>query len=244
MDRQDSRKPAAHIPGEKGNARLDKSFDLAFYRRNQRRAFRVGVNVFNEQGWIVNDELKQKTDLSWLKLALPAAAVVLGILILILFFAIKGHGLFFVAGVVMVVLGCIFTFRAWNRRGEGEARVIITGETAPKTIVNSLNLHPDKVFFTDMAKPAGQPWKCRNDGKSYYVNKWEWNNDGKTTGEYKPFNLPDQQYMDPVVFAQRVLELPAHRRIFTRKQTILQQLSPMMAAGGAIIVWILILTTG
>jgi hypothetical protein len=55
--------------------------------------------------------------------------------------------------------------------------------------------------------------------------------------------LPDQQYFDPQLLASRVLELPAHRRIFRRKQTLLQQLSPMMAALGVVIMWIIIITT-
>jgi hypothetical protein len=102
--------------------------------------------------------------------------------------------------------------------------------------VNSLSLYKDKIVFEDVNEPKGYPWRCGNDGKQYYVNV-------EKEGSLAPFTLPDQQYYDPRVFAERVLELPAHRRIFQRRQNIFQKLSPMLLILGIGLVLILIITT-
>ena len=137
-------------------------------------------------------------------------------------------------GVILTAAGLIWFFRILKKGGDTVAKHI--GET-PKAQVNSLCLYPYEVKFEDVYNPAGQLMKCRNDGKYYHVNIQ--NRDNKLVA----FMLPDTQYMDPEVFAQRVLELPAHRKIFTRRQDLFQKLKPLFIILGIIIVWILILTT-
>lgn len=182
--------------------------------------------------------LKQKRDLSWIRIVWPAVMVVIGLIMVVMFFVMKGHGYQFVASLGFMIIGGFILKHNWTKRGEGAGRVIVVESNADKGPQNCLNIYPDKIVFDTILKPEGQPWKCENDGKSYYVNIWS-----EEHGHLVEFKLPDQSYMDPQVFAQRVLELPAHRRIFRRKQTLLQQLSPLMAFGGAGAVWLLILTT-
>lgn len=171
------------------------------------------------------------------KIVFPIAGIVIGILLIILFFSAGLSGIMFVIALVMLVLSAIFLKKWWGSIGEDESRVIVTDKTTYKS-AECMNIYPDKVIFENMTKPEGQPWKCENNGKSYFIHIW--NEENKRLTE---FNLPDQAYMDPQLLATRVLELPAHRRIFRRKQTLLQQLSPMMAALGVIIMWIVIITT-
>jgi hypothetical protein len=137
-------------------------------------------------------------------------------------------------GVILAAAGLIWLFKILKSGGDTVSKHI--GET-PKAQVNSLCLYPYELKFEDVYNPAGQLMKCRNDGKYYHVNIQ--NGDNKLVA----FMLPDTQYMDPEVFAQRVLELPAHRKIFTRRQDLFQKLKPLFIILGIIIVWILILTT-
>lgn len=172
------------------------------------------------------------------KIAFPAASIVIGILLVILFFTAKLSGILFLAGLLMVVFGGIFLKKWWGGAGEDEQRVIITDKSkVPKNAV-CLNIYPDRIIFEETPEPKGQPWKCENDGKYYCIHIWD-----KDSDKLMEFQLPDQAYLDPQLLATRVLELPAHRRIFRRKQTLLQQLSPMMAALGVVIMWIIIITT-
>jgi hypothetical protein len=137
-------------------------------------------------------------------------------------------------GIILTAAGIFWFYRNLKTGGDTVAKHI--GETS-KAQVNSLCLYPYEIKFEDVYEPAGQLMKCRNDGKYYHVNIQ--NGDNKLVA----FMLPDTQYMDPEVFAQRVLELPAHRKIFTRRQDLFQKLKPLFIILGIIIVWILILTT-
>ncbi len=107
-----------------------------------------------------------------------------------------------------------------------------------KKQVNSLCIYPTKVIFEDVHEPGGFPWECTNDGKKYFVNIW----DGATK-RLVPFILPDQQFYDPGVFAERVLALPAHRKIFARKPTLFQVLKTGLLVLAIGIMFVLILTT-
>ncbi|KKL71667.1 hypothetical protein LCGC14_2092630 [marine sediment metagenome] len=107
-----------------------------------------------------------------------------------------------------------------------------------KEQVNSLCIYPGKVLFEDVASPDGFPWECTNDGKKYFVNIWD-----VATRRLIPFTLPDQQFYDPGVFAERVLALPAHRKIFARKPTLFQALKTGLLVVTIGIMFVLILTT-
>jgi len=186
----------------------------------------------------MQDKKNYRVIISRYKMFYPIAGIILGILLFILFFAAHLSGLIFVAAVILLFISIILLKRWWGSYGEHEEKLIITERSVPAGQVNSLDIYPDKIVFEDVTEPEGQPWKCENDGKSYHVHIWDEENK-----KLKEFQLPDQVYMDPRIFAERVLELPAHRRIFRRKQTLLQQLSPMMGALGVIILWIIIITT-
>jgi len=180
---------------------------------------------------------KNKTNLRKYRIILPVSAIILGVLLIVLFFTAKLSGILFVVAILLITVGGILLKRWWGTVGEDEDRVIITDKKVTKS-ANSLNIYPDKILFEMVDKPQGQPWKCENDGKSYFIHIWN-----EEQEELIEFKLPDQAYLDPQLLATRVLELPAHRRIFRRKQTLLQQLSPMMAALGVVIMWIIIITT-
>ncbi len=136
--------------------------------------------------------------------------------------------------------GIFFIIKYFNSRGMSSEIVVFPSGQAKvgKKQVNSLCIYPDRVEFVDVDKPLGQPWRCLNDGKYYFVHIFD---EGKK--ELKVFSLPDQQYMDPGIFAKRVLELPAHRRIFRRKQSLLEQLSPAMALIGIVVFGIVMIVT-
>lgn len=107
-----------------------------------------------------------------------------------------------------------------------------------KKQVNSMNLYPKKIGFEDLLEPEGFPWQCLNDKKYYFVNIMD-----EATNRLIPFVLPDQQYYDPGVFAERVLELPAHQKIFARKPSLFQKMKTGLLVIAIGIVWLLILTT-
>lgn len=107
-----------------------------------------------------------------------------------------------------------------------------------KAQVNSLCLYPNKIAFENVNDPEGYPQQCLNDKKHYYVQKWD-----EATKRLVSFVLPDQQYYDPGVFAERVLELPAHQKIFTRKPNLFQKIKTGLLVLAIGIVWLLILTT-
>ena len=168
-----------------------------------------------------------------------AAIAIFGIVLIILWVSLFSRNNFVGILSILLTIGGIFaTKHFWEKRQE--SGVLILGDRKPsKKQVNSMNLYPDKgIVFEDTTDLGGQPWRCHNDGKMYFVNKWN-----SETKRLVPFVLPDQQYRDPEVFAQKVLELPAHRRIFRRKETWLQQLSPAIMILAILVFWIVMITT-
>lgn len=107
-----------------------------------------------------------------------------------------------------------------------------------KEQVNCLSIYPGRLVFENVENPEGYPWGCLNDKKNYFVLIWD-----EAVKKLVPFVLPDQQYYDPSVFAERVLELPAHQKIFTRKPNLYQKLKTALLVLAIAIVWLLILTT-
>lgn len=137
---------------------------------------------------------------------------------------------------VFMMAGGFFAFKYyWSKSDDVVTEHI--GEVS-KVQVNSLCIYPDKVVFEDVHKPEGFPWECINDHKKYFVNIWD-----LATNRLVPFALPDQQYYDPVVFAERVLALPAHRKIFRKKEQLLQKIKTALLVVTILIVFFLILTT-
>lgn len=144
-----------------------------------------------------------------------------------------------VPGVIIGVTGVFLLKHYWGQ--SKDAIVTHIGEPT-KVEVNSLTIYRDRVVFENIYKPGGFLWKCINDGKHYFVN-WEVDGVKKGTKAIAPFVLPDQQYYDPQVFAERVLTLPAHRKLFTRKVDLIHKLRPVILGVIAIGVAILIIVT-
>lgn len=138
-------------------------------------------------------------------------------------------------GIIMIVAGIFALRHYWT--SEGDISVEHVGERK-KAIVNSLNIYQDRIEFADVEEPKGFPLLCVNLKKKFHVHIWD-----VATEKLVPFVLPDQQYCDPNVFAQRVLGLPAHRKIFERKPKLLQRLKTALLVIAIGIVWLLILTT-
>lgn len=137
---------------------------------------------------------------------------------------------------VFMVGGGIFAFRYyWSHTDD-----VITEHigVVSKVQVNSMCIYQDRVIFEDVASPEGYPWECMNDHKKYYVNIWD-----LIEKKLVPFTLPDQQYYDPVVFAERVLALPAHRKIFRQREKLFQKIKTALLVVGILVVWLLIMTT-
>lgn len=132
----------------------------------------------------------------------------------------------------------VFFYWRFKKKTEQVADLAYYGEKPLKLQVNSLNIYPPEkggVLFEDTAKPEGQPWICDNDGKPYFIHCWN--------SKLSEFMLPDQVYCDPKYFGQRVLSLPAHRRLFVRKESLLKKASPFILLLVILAGWILILTT-
>lgn len=137
---------------------------------------------------------------------------------------------------VFMMAGGFLVFKYYWSRTEDVVTEHI-GEVK-KEQVNSLCIYPTKVVFEDVVNPEGYPWECLDDHKKYFVNIWD-----LATKRLIPFVLPDQQYYDPVVFAERVLALPAHRKIFRRKEQLFQKIKTALLVVTILIVFFLILTT-
>jgi len=173
---------------------------------------------------------------SWrlLMLFLSGSIAVCGLGMFIIYFITQdmmmgGPSVFMMAGGVL-----IFKYY-WSRSSDVVTEHI--GEVS-KTQVNSLCIYEDRIVFEDVVTPAGYPWTCLNDNKKYYVNIWD-----KVVKRLVPFVLPDQQYYDPGVFAERVLALPAHRKIFRRKEKLFQKVKTALLVLSILIVWLLIIST-
>ena len=184
--------------------------------------------------------VKTKYTLRFYMMVISAASSVIGLIMFVMYF-FSMNMVIGAPGIVMAVTG-VFVFNYyWKKEGNvsvdhiklgGEESKVETGDC------NCLNIYRDKILFQNMDKPSGFPMQCVNLKKSFFVNIWD-----EKTKRLIPFVLPDQQYMDPIVFAQRVLGLPAHKRIFERKPKLLQKLKTAMLVIAIGIVWLLILTT-
>jgi len=182
--------------------------------------------------------IKKKYSWRLLMLAASGLSVVGGIGMFSIYFI--NHNMAFGApSVLMIGVGFLVFKYYWGRTQEVVTMQI--GEVT-KEQVNCMNIYPDRIVFEDMPKPEGYPQECLNDHKSYFVNIWgtAW---GGTLKQLIPFTLPATQYCDPGVFAERVLSLPAHRKIFERKETFLHKIKTVGLVVAIGIVWLLIVTT-
>lgn len=125
--------------------------------------------------------------------------------------------------------GAFLVYRGWNKTTDIET--VIVGQKKVTTPVNSLNIYakkdretgkiyPEKVVFEMLPNPMGQPQQCTNNGKWYHVHIWD-----LATNKLSPFVLPDSQFFDPREFAN-VIKMPAHKKLFSRKMSMIQKIGP------------------
>jgi len=109
--------------------------------------------------------------------------------------------------------------------------VILTpggGKVAIVLDANCLNIYPDHLEFAKLPDKEllGQPQRCHNDNKFYYVHIWE-----KEKDKLKAFMLPDTTYRDPREFANN-LNIPAHRELVKGEVSLVQKIAPFALVAG------------
>ena len=160
----------------------------------------------------------------------------------------------FIAGVIL----CIRQFRHRHDIGEVTAvnitvaAVVKEGEKPASQevigvgTINCLNIYAgldadigkvvaQKVVFEAMVNPMGQPQRCLNLGKDYYVHIWD-----IEKGRLVPFILPDSKYTDPSILA-RSLALPAQRKYLRNRESLLRLIGPGLLFVGVLIGFITII---
>lgn len=151
-----------------------------------------------------------------------------------------------VTGVIVGIGGAFLCWHYWNKPDDFTTLAI---GGIRKVTANCLNIYCDRVLFEDWKPkdaeiPFGFPKQLVNDKKYYWINITPLAFADATAKDLlEPFILPDQQYCDPEVFKQRVLNLPAHRRLFTRREKAAQVIKTALLVLTIIVLWILILTT-
>lgn len=152
-------------------------------------------------------------------LALSGAMVLIGVIMFIAYMLNPEIMVIGGAGVFVLGIGAVGVWYFW--KGGGDLVKTSVSSKKPKTgDANSLILKGNVCKFENLYVKEGQELpgterRCRNDNRFYHVLL---DDSKKEKPEYKAFELPDQQYYDPTVFAERVLDLPAHRKIFTRRE--------------------------
>lgn len=114
---------------------------------------------------------------------------------------------------------------------------------------NSLNIYaakdedigevvPQRIVFENVYKPLGQPQRCLNTNRDYYVHIWDI---GKS--RLVPFVLADRKYTDPSILA-RYLGLPAQRKYLRNRESLMRLIGPGLLAVGVVIGFIAIIALG
>ncbi len=177
-------------------------------------------------------DVKKTYTFKFYMLVLSAAVAIIGLALFVIYIFTYNMAVGSL-GFLMIAAGA-FAFRYYWQKESSISVEHIGGVN--RDTYNSLNISDGRVEFANVYEPKGFPMTCLNDKKKYFVNI----DLGKTL---TPFVLPDQQYCDTIVFAQRVLGLPAHRKIFERKPKLLQKLKTAFLVMAIGIMWLLILTT-
>ena len=83
---------------------------------------------------------------------------------------------------------------------------------------------PQRIVFENVYKPAGQPQRCLNTNKDYYVHMWD-----IKKSRLVPFVLADRKYTDPSILA-RYLGLPAQRKYLRNRESLMKLIGPGILA--------------
>lgn len=111
---------------------------------------------------------------------------------------------------------------------------------------NSLNIYairdedvgavvPQRIVFENVYQPLGQPQRCLNTNKDYYIHIWN-----IEKSRLVPFMLPDRKYTDPSILA-RYLGLPAQRKYLRNRESLIKLIGPGILAVGVIVGFITII---
>lgn len=178
----------------------------------------------------MSKEFEQKKPIPWRRFAWfggGVLAAIIGFLLAFQWSSDRANSFLAFGTIIFWAAAIFFAYKGWIYEVE---KVIITGAKRPTKKVNSLNIYPRLtnegkiapgcIVFEDTEHPKGQPMRCLDDGLSYYVHIWDMKEKALV-----PFLLPDGQYFDPGEFGN-VLEMPAHKRLFTRKMSMLQKMGP------------------
>lgn len=155
----------------------------------------------------------------------------------------------FIGGVVLVIrqvkhrhdVGGGATVNIGQVPGVGAEQVGGNGSTP-----NSLNIYaaydedigavvPKRIVFENIYKPVGQPQRCLNTNKDYYVHIWD-----ITKSKLVPFVLKDRKYTDPSILA-RYLGLPAQRKYLRNRESLMKLIGPGILAVAVIFALITII---
>lgn len=136
-------------------------------------------------------------------------------------------------------------------KGEDHQIIVIPGENIKTKTgsVNSLNIYakkddstsiiyPEKIAFEWVEKPRGQPQKCLNTGKWYYVHLFD-----IASKKLIPFTLPDIRYSDPALMA-RYLDLPAQKKYMRHRESLGKYIGPGILAVLCIVAFVVIIALG
>jgi len=136
-------------------------------------------------------------------------------------------------------------------RGGDDRVVVIPGEKVKGKAgpINSLNIYakkdehsdiiyPEKIAFEWEENPRGQPQKCLNTGKWYYVHLFD-----IASGQLIPFILPDIKYSDPARMA-RYLDLPAQKKYMRHRESLGKYIGPGILAALCVVGFIVIIALG
>jgi hypothetical protein len=149
------------------------------------------------------------------------------------------------AGVFILGIGALGIWYFW--KGSDDFVKTSVSTKKPKTgDANAMILREGVVRFDDIyvkegEELPGREHRCRNDNRFYHVLL---DDSKKEKPNYMPFELPDQQYYSPQVFAERVIDLPAHRRLFTRREGMGQYIKTGLLLVGMAIVGIVMIASG
>lgn len=158
-------------------------------------------------------------------------------------YALTMNMVFGASAVVIGLGGGVLFYYQWNSKSGEVLTIEKFQSTIPENkVANSLNVYRDRVVFEYVDKPEGFPYECTNDHRKYFLNTSMENWNEKQTGLI-PFTLPDNQYYDPQVFAERPLSLPATRKVMRRREKLSGAVKTAILAVVILILWILIVTT-
>lgn len=185
----------------------------------------------------------------WLLVGLAVVLFALSIVLGNLWFANPTNQIMGLVTVALFIGGAWLTRRQIKHRHDimGDVKVNITPDqtsqadskveqtTVPSNghAPNSLNIYAtkdgdivrvQKIAFENVYQPMGQPQKCLNTGKFYYVHIWD-----IAKGKLVPFMLPDSKFTDPAIMA-RYLDLPSQKKYLRHRESLMHYIGPGILA--------------